>query len=96
MTPTKMMVELSKRLGPKLCKDCKFVKPTAWWELPFIFRRYEFAHCVHPIAGFFEWDKNDWLVDGKPRGFTLPCEISRMENRCGAEGKYWESKTGTP
>ena len=46
----------------KLCRDCVFAKPTAWWDLAGWGERYRFAKCLHPNA--IQKPANIRLTDG--------------------------------
>ena len=75
---------------PRLCRDCRWVKPTAWWDMPFLLDRYRFAKCQRPEAVFIPRQVNS--VSGRvSSGEQHYCETMR-DFDCGPSGKLWEPR----
>lgn len=67
-------------VNPKLCKDCKHVRPFTQRFLFWTFKDMTLAKCA--AAGID-------LCTGGPRKF---CDIEReFGEKCGRDGKLWEA-----
>jgi hypothetical protein len=73
----------------KICKDCIHARPTAWWDLIFIFNRYEYAMCAaetNPVDGVPEHycsTQRQWFGECKPQGLLF--EPKNTQRQKGAQ-----------